>query len=272
MKKFSAAIISTTLCIPFAVVAEEQTQWHYSLGGHDFAVQDSHTLGVNVSLLIDHKTQNNISFAALIDAYVDVDVDKLDPDHIPLWFKSDYSIGSELYRLSSEYSFDWQFDLQGKRNTVSSVEKQIKVFPGIAANFEGQQLQAQLKVGAGYYSLEIDDDVPRTRGYDRGDFGNDGFAYSFMGRLGVDLTDKLHMQVAVQTWQDSEQWLENQYRLELIYQTDFLGFGDQLVLYTEHTQYNLDNYAKMDVNSTGYLPILPWDNDTLVRLSLIIPW
>ena len=29
---------------------------------------------------------------------------------------------------------------------------------------------------------------------------------------------------------------------------------------------------KVDVNSAEYLPILPWDSDTLVRLSLVIPW
>jgi len=26
------------------------------------------------------------------------------------------------------------------------------------------------------------------------------------------------------------------------------------------------------VHSPNYLPILPWDNDTLVRFSLVVPW
>ena len=51
-------------------------------------VEDSHTLGVNASLLLEHKTQSDILLTAALDAYIDVDVDKLDPDHIPVWFKS----------------------------------------------------------------------------------------------------------------------------------------------------------------------------------------
>lgn len=268
----NSALVCLALCLSSALQAEEQTQWHYSLGSHDFVVEDSHTLGVNASLLLEHKTQSDILLTAALDAYIDVDVDKLDPDHIPVWFKSAYAASGELYRVNPAFSFGWQFDLQGKRNTVSSVEKQAKVFPGLTANFDGQALQAQLKAGAGYYYLEIDDDVPRTRGYDRGDFGNGTFAYTFMGSVGANVTPKLHMQVAAQTWQDEDQWLENQYRFELSYQTDFWRPNSVLMLSAEYTQYNLDHYAKVDVNSAEYLPILPWDSDTLVRLSLVVPW
>ncbi|MGL4712414.1 MAG: hypothetical protein ACRCWP_07605, partial [Shewanella sp.] len=137
---------------------------------------------------------------------------------------------------------------------------------------DGQQLQAQLKAGAGYYYLEIDDDVPKTRGYERGDFGNSAFAYTFMGSLGVDVTPKLHMQVAAQTWQGDGQWLENQYLFELSYQTDFWRPNSVLILSAEHTRYNLAHYAKVDVNSSEYVPILPWDSDTLLLLSLVVPW
>ena len=272
MNYLNLALVCAALCASGTLKAEEQTQWHYSLGIHDFIVEDSHTPGVNASLLIEHRTQTDILLTAAIDIYFDIDTDKLDPDHIPVWFKSDYAASGELYRVNPEFSLGWQLDLQGKRNTVSSVEKQVKLFPELTANFGGQQLQAQLKAGAGYYYLEIDDDVPKTRGYDRSDFGNSEFAYTLMGQLGIDATAELHMQVAAQTWQDDDQWLERQYRFEMSYQTDFWYPSSQLVLSAEHTQYNLDHYAKVDVNSADYLPILPWDSDTLVRLSLVIPW
>lgn len=257
-----------------SVCAEESTQWHYTMGIHDFIVEqeNSHTFGANGNIIIEHTTASDIYLSAVLDMFIDIDRDKLDPDHIPMWFKSEYAALGELYRFSPELSLGWQVDLQGKRNTVSSVEKQAKLFPGLTANYHGQQTQAQLKAGAGYYFLEIDDDVPRTRGYDRGDFGNSEFAYTVMGSFGVDFTPKFNMNLAAQTWSDGDQWLENQYRLTLSYDTGYWEKGSQWLLYVEHTEYNLDPYAKVSVNSPGYLPILPWDNDTLVRFSLVVPW
>ncbi|PIW61944.1 hypothetical protein [Shewanella sp. CG12_big_fil_rev_8_21_14_0_65_47_15] len=274
MRYLSLVSLVFLLNLSTSVSAEEQTQWHYSLGIHDFVVdeENSHTLGANMSLLIAHRTASNIQLLASLDVFLDVDVDDLDPDHIPIWFKSDYAAIGELYRFNPEFFFGWQVDLQGKRNTVSSVEKQLKLFPALTANYQDQRMQAQLKAGAGYYFMEIDDDVPRTRGYDRGDFGNDGLAYTAMGSFGVDITPQLHMSAAAQTWHDGDAWLEDQYRFDLTYQTNFWAEHSQWVLSVEHTQYNLDHYAKVDVNSPEYLPILPWDNDTLVRLSLIVPW
>lgn len=274
MRYLSLASLAFLLNLSTSVSAEEQTQWHYSLGIHDFVVdeENSHTFGANMSLYIAHQTASDIQLSALLDVYLDVDVDDLDPDHIPVWFKSDYAAIGELYRVNPAFFLGWQVDLQGKRNTVSSVEKQIKLFPALTANYQGQRMLAQLKAGAGYYFMEIDDDVPRTRGYDRGDFGNDGLAYTAMGSFGLDITPKLHMNIAAQTWHDGDAWLEDQYRFDLTYQTNFWAEHSQWVLDIEHTQYNLDHYAKVDVNSPDYLPILPWDNDTLVRLSLIVPW
>lgn len=258
------------LNISTSVSAEEQTQWHYRLGIHDFVVdeENSHTFGANMSLSIAHRTAADIQLSALLDIYLDVDVDDLDPDHIPVWFKSDSAAIGELYRFAPVFFLGWQVDLQGKRNTVSSVEKQLKLFPALTANYQGKLTQAQLKAGAGYYFLEIDDDVPKNRGYDRDDLGNKEFAYTLMGSFGADVTPKLHMSFAAQTWHDGDAWLEDQYRFDLTYQTDFWAEHSQWVLNVEHTQYNLDHYAKSDMD----LPILPWDDDTLVRLSLMVPW
>ena len=37
----------------------------------------------------------------------------------------------------------------------------------------GEVLRASLKAGAGWFFLEIDDDVPKTRGYDRDEYNLD---------------------------------------------------------------------------------------------------
>ena len=60
-------------------------------------------------------------------------------------------------------NLQWQVTLDGKRNTVSSVEKQSKLFPAIVARFDNQKFYAGLTLGGGHYMLEIDDDVPRER-------------------------------------------------------------------------------------------------------------
>ncbi|PWF62994.1 hypothetical protein CBX96_12425 [Shewanella sp. BC20] len=274
MRYLTLAPVALLLGLTTSVSAEESTQWHYTMGIHDFIVEQesSHTFGFNGNIMIEHTTASDIYLSAVLDMFIDIDTDKLDPDHIPMWFKSEYAALGELYLFSPELSLGWQVDLQGKRNTVSSVEKQAKFFPGLTANYHGQQTQAQLKAGAGYYYLEIDDDVPRTRGYDRGDFGNGEFAYTLMGSFGFDITPKLNMSFAAQNWNDGDKWLENQYRFSMSYDTDYWEKGSQWLLYVEHTEYNLDHYAKESVHSPDYLPILPWDNDTLVRFSLVVPW
>ncbi|MGL5359081.1 MAG: hypothetical protein ACRDBI_05095 [Shewanella sp.] len=253
--------------------ADEATQWHYSVGIHDLMVSDenSHTFGGNASLIITHQTPSAILLSAFLDAYIDVDKDKLDPDHIPLWFKSEYAASGELYRNSPTASLGWKVDLQGKRNTVSSVEKQIKLFPALTANYQGEQLLSELKLGAGYYFLEIDDDVPKTFGYKRSDYGNSEFAYTLMGTMGGAITPKLSLHGSAQTWHDGNARLEDQYRVELTYLTDLWVKHSQWALTAEHTQYHLEHYTKAATDSPAQ-PILPWDNDTLLRLSFIVPW
>ncbi len=250
------------------------TQWHYSMGIHDFIVEQesSHTFGIDGNIKVEHLTDSDIYLSGVLDVFIDADVDKLDPDHIPVWFKSDYVASGSFYRVAPEFFFGWQVDLQGKRNTVSSIEKQGKLFPAMTINYQSQATQAQLKMGSGYYYLEIDDDVPRTRGYERGDFGNGEFAYTIMGGLGFEFTPKFMMQFAAQTWNDGDKWLEDQYRFLFSYQTQVWKKNSQWQLDIERTKYNLVHYAKGNERFPDYVPILPWDSDTLVRFSLVVPW
>ncbi|MCH1929233.1 hypothetical protein L9G16_03495 [Shewanella sp. A25] len=257
-----------------SVYAQGGMQWHYSMGVHDFIVEQesSHTFGINGNIMVDYTTASDIYLSGMIDMFIDVDKDELDPDHIPVWFKSDYVASGEFYHTNPKWFFGWQVDLQGKRNTVSSIEKQGKFFPALTANFKGTETQAQFKIGPGYYYLEIDDDVPKTRGYHRGEFGNGEFAYTVMGSFGFDFNSTLNINFAAQTWSDGDKWLEDQYRFVMGYDTDFWAKNSQWQLYVEHTEYNLDHYAIGSTHSPDYVPILPWDNDTLVRFSLVVPW
>jgi hypothetical protein len=44
-----------------------------------------------------------------------------------------------------------------------------------------------------------------------------------------------------------------------------------LMFSVETTQYNLDPYAPTNA-APGYLPILPWDDERLIKLSVNVQW
>ena len=251
----------------------QEAQWQYRFGIHDFNVEDSDTFGINGAVYAQYQVSNYAVFSGMFEVFVDHDKDKLDPDHIPVWFKSAYDIGGNLYHFTPSWSLDWEIELQGKRNTVSSVEKQIKLFPALAAQYQGGWISAEFKTGVGYYFLEIDDDVPRLRGYDRGDFGHDSLAYTLMLRSEMDISKEVSLALRVQSWNDEESTtLEDQWAVALNVDTDKWVSDSHVTLSIEHTEYNLDFYAKVDLNDPNYLPIIPWDRDTLIQLSFVRPW
>ena len=67
----------------------EGTDWRIAFGGHNTIVEqvDSHTLGAHAGFFVEHVTESNISWKGNIDIFIDDDKDKLDPDHIPIWFQ-----------------------------------------------------------------------------------------------------------------------------------------------------------------------------------------
>ncbi|MGF1729534.1 hypothetical protein [Photobacterium kasasachensis] len=66
-----------------------------------------------------------------INTYFDIDNDELDPDHIPIWFQSDFVAREVLADLTEQVAIDWFVGLDDRRNTVSSVEKQQNFMPGM---------------------------------------------------------------------------------------------------------------------------------------------
>ncbi|WP_338589950.1 hypothetical protein VXM60_17290 [Shewanella khirikhana] len=253
-------------------VSASELDWKLAFGVHDFQVESSDTLGVHAAVSLDYVTDGGILLHGNFDTYLDRDKDKLDPDHIPIWFQSSYYARGNWLNLSEGLKLDWQLDLRGKRNTVSSVEKQIKFYPSLLLDYARPAFGATATVGMGYYFLEIDDDVPKERGYVRGEFGNDATAW--MGDVGayVMLAPGWKLSGGVEHWADGSETLETKYRAALEVNTPGLYKDSVLTFSMEQSRYNLDHYDKWPKDHEDYLPILPWDTDTLYRLYLTVPW
>ncbi|MBT1443737.1 hypothetical protein KJI95_04250 [Shewanella sp. JM162201] len=253
-------------------VSASELDWTLSFGGHDFQVQSSDTFGAHAGIGLDYLTEGGIALHGSFDTFVDRDKDKLDPDHIPIWFQSSYFARGKWLALSPHLTLDWQLDLRGKRNTVSSVEKQIKLYPSLLLDYARPAFGATAQLGMGYYFLEIDDDVPKERGYERGEFGNDASAWMSDVGAYVMLAPGWKLSGGVEYWADGSDTLETRYRGRLDINTPGLYQQSVLTFSVEQTDYNLDHYDKWPKDSEDYLPILPWDSDTLYRVYLTVPW
>ena len=164
------------------------------------------------------------------------------------------------------------FDVTTRRNTTSSVEQQYLIFPGISLSYDTGRFTVGAKTNVGYYFLEIDDDVPRTRGYDRGDFINKTFAYSLSANTHILLGNAFGFNAAAQAWADNDAWLEQRYKISMTYDSNDWIPNSVFKISIEHTRYNLDHYALIDTGDPAYIPILPWNKDTMVRAYIIFSW
>jgi hypothetical protein len=239
--------------------ADESTFW---LGVHNFSVPDvnSDTYGITGGGRVDKHTGSGTHYFGSVDLFADRDEDDLDPDHIP--FRWDVHLGTagNLWKGARTH-IDWTANVDTRMNTVSSVEREITALPAIVARYEGNIIQPSIKAGAGWFFLEIDDDVPKTRGYDRSDFRNSTLGYTVAADLRIRMGDCCKLDVMTQGWRDDHDWLQNQYGGAL--HVDAGGFreGSEVVLSADAYEYNLDVYQR-----PGEPAILPWKNDLLVRL------
>ncbi|QFU24303.1 hypothetical protein FM038_020555 [Shewanella eurypsychrophilus] len=275
MKLKIKPLLFPVACLSLASSFNAQAlDWRIAFGGHDIIVEqaDSHTLGVGAALSLAHLTESNILLTGSIDVFIDHDKDKLDPDHIPLWFDSEFLATGPLFEISETSHLNWEVEIADRRNTVSSVEKQFKVMPALGYAFNTSAFDVAAKVGAGLYFLEIDDDVPRMRGYDREDFQNKTGAYTLAVDTRISLGSSFDFSAKIQHWSDGSEWLENRYGMVLSYDSNSWVEDSVFVMSVEHTEYNLDPYAKVPLDDPDYLPILPWNNDSLVRVYIDMPW
>ena len=174
--------LSRTLAALFvasAANAGAAEDWRYSIGVHDLSVPDvsSNTYGVNGSVSMDMRTDGGQHYFGSLEMFLDHDKDHLDSDHIPLWWQLHLGSDGDFWR-AGQMRVGWTANVDTRMNTVSSVERQITALPALVGGYDGQNFQASLEAGAGWFFLEIDDDAPREQGYDRSTLRHSTFAYA----------------------------------------------------------------------------------------------
>jgi len=272
------------ILIALAVLAPSAyaTEWGITFGAHDFVVSDintpafnygdnSHTLGVNGGIFAEHLTESDILLKGNADIFLDLDRDKLDPDHLPIWYKIHLLANGALYHFSPGFGLHWLVDFRIKENTVNGIEKDMKQFFGVNVAYDNSVFHLALNGYGGFYYLEIDDDVPAQYGYERRDLGNATNAVSVLLESSVRFGRSFQLFGSAQNWSSVNSqsgWLQNQYIVLLRYHSGNWIDESSLNLKIEHTKYNLDPYYRPELGA----PILPWDNDTLVQGYMSIPW
>lgn len=264
-RRLAFLLASSTLISPALNAADVSL----TFGGHDYIVQDesTHTFGANIGIVGDGVSDSGIRLNGSLTLFIEHNNGDLDPDRSPHWFKADAQAIGKIYQLGQDIQLDWitRFDL--KNNTASSIERQIKVFGGLRTEYNTSDLKIGVNATGGYYFLETDDDVPKERGYKTGDYKNEVIAYSVMADSEIKLAPKIKVYGRIQQCRDGSEWLENQYEFVLDYDSSQWLKDSTFSIGVEHTQYNLEPYQKV-----GLPTILPWDDDTLVRVYLTIPW
>jgi hypothetical protein len=261
------------LLLAAATATSAADDWRYSVGVHDFAVPDvsSDTYGINGSVSVDKRTAAGRHVYGSAVVFVDRDKDDLDPDHIPIWWQLHLGTDGDL-RRGDGANLRWTANVDTRMNTVSSVERQIFAMPALVAGYDSSLFQASAQAAAGWFFLEIDDDVPKSRGYvreERGDFRNSTLGYSLAADLTLKLGSSFTAYGQAQEWWDSHDWLQTHYQVALrMAAGQSHDHSSQFVLSADFNEYNLDPYFRPNVG----IPVLPWNNDLMIRLSFDTAW
>jgi hypothetical protein len=246
---------------------ERPDEWKYWVGVHDFEVSDvdSSTYGGFGGASFDKQTKRGRHLFGSVDLFVDIDKDDLDPDHIPIRWDVHVGTDGTLWK-GVRTQVDWTANFDTRMNTVSSVEREMTALPAVVGRYAGGVLSSSLKAGAGWFFLEIDDDVPKTRGYDRSDFRNSTFGYSVAADVAIKLGACCKVDGQAQEWWDDSGWLQTQFGAALHVDASGWKKDSEFLLSADAYEYNLDVYQR-----PGEPTILPWDNDLLIRLSFRTP-
>jgi hypothetical protein len=266
-------LLFAALLLTGTAASGETADWRYSVGVHDFAVPDvdSDTYGINGSVSVDKRTEAGRHVYGYIELYVDHDQDDLDPSRIPIWWQIHLGTDGDLWQ-GDRTRLGWTANVDTRMNTASSVEREIFAMPALVAAYDSNVFRASAQAAAGWFFFEIDDDVPKSRGYvreDRGAFRNSTLGYS----LGADMTLKLGASFAVsgqaQEWWDNHDWLQTRYKVSLSMAAgQSHEQSSEFVLSADFNEYNLDPFFRPTVG----VPIMPWDNDVMIRLSFNTAW
>jgi len=252
-------------------------QWSYSLGLSDMLVKgakplssapngdDSHTLGIQFGIYGQSDKDSKIQQSGYFKTIIDKDRDHLDPDHIPIWFLANYQ-AKMPFKTYESITLNAIFDADAKTNTVSSVEREFKFYAGGSAEYANSFFKTELKALLGRFALEIDDDVPKFKGFHRDALKEVSYGYSLAADARFSLSKNFGLTLGAQTWQSSGEMLENQYSLAVDYNSNSWIEKSKFIFSFVATQYNLDEYNQ------GAIHMLPWDEDYLFQAYMIIPF
>jgi len=247
----------------------------YKVGFHDMDVPEanSHTSGVNLSASLSGTLFSGTHIVLEGDMFLDFDHDHLDPHHTPLWLQLHFGLTGPIAQSTTPdlWYFSWVGDVNSRSNTVSCIERDLKIIPGVALGGKLGILAVEARLGYGYYALTIDDDVPRERGYDRDDLINRTWALAPSLEATLSLTPHFKVLGRAQEWHDGSTWLETKYHAGLDWDLSrFIPHAD-LEFSVEVTEYNISMYHPTG-SPPGYLPILPWNDDRLIMFTFDKWW
>lgn len=237
---------------------------NYTYGLHDFRVENaSNALGANAGMYVEYIMDESTQQYASFEVFTEYDDKKLDPDHIPIWFRADYVLKKTLAEEDENFKLNSIFDANWKMNTISSVEQYLKYGFGFEFYFEEDSLSLATKILGGAYYLEIDDDVPQNYGFSRNDL-DVGYKAAVMygASISWSVSEDFSLNIDLEEWNEKGQWLERYTLVELVYEKNETLY---IILSAEKTMYNLENFRK------GNTEILPWNQDTLFKLSVRLP-
>jgi hypothetical protein len=258
--RWGLAVLAVTLAPGVCRAA----QWKYSLGVHDMEVRDvdSSTYGIGGHAEVDDTTPLARHRFASFDVYLDHDTDHLDPDHIPVWWETDLGIDGKFGEGAHKTFISWTVGEQTRMNTVSSIERQFHLLPAVVAGFSGNFMDVSLRTGIGYNFLEIDDDAPRLRGYDRTNLRQTTSAGALAGDLRARIGESWEVFGHGEEWRDGDDWIQTQYVAGFRVATERWGKGSQVAFSVEYNEYNLDRYS-----TPGLPAVLGWDDDLMFKLD-----
>jgi len=260
----------TTLVLMVVACTVEAAEWQYSLGLHDMAVPDvsSHTFGIVGHADVSGVTSGGTELFGSFDLFVDHDKDKLDPDHIPIWWHTDLVANRKFWRGSRAMFMGWEVGSYSRMNTVSAIEREIHILPALVGGVDGEAFQASLMGGVGYHFLEFDDDAPRLRGYDRDSLRRTTSAGSLAADTAFRIGEAWEVFAHAEEWWDGTEWIQSRLLAGVHFTADRSSKGHDVTLVAELNSYNLDRFS-----TPGELPILAWDEDLTIRLnfSFILP-
>ena len=260
---------------PLPEIHKPLAEIRYQVGVHDMWVPDvdSHTYGVNVTAAMEGTLGASTHYVADGDVFLDFDQDHLDPDHIPVWWQLHFGLAGPISQSTPPggWHFSWVADANTRVNTVSSIEREIRAIAGLALGGKFGPLTVEGRLGGGYFFLEIDDDVPIPRGYEREDLRNTTWVLSPTLEATLELGPRFKLHGRAQEWHDGSVWLETKYNAALDWDFGSVISHSVLELSVELTEYNMAVYFPAN-KPPGYLPVVPWDDDRLIKLSLNKWW